>query len=331
MMANSIQNHAASFRIGLWPVPGYAMMSCASVFEPLRAANHLADMPLFETVVFADGHGAESSSGALLPGSHAVGETPPLDLFLVIAGGDPFAFDDQAALAWLRTLSARVPTLGGVSGGPVILTQAGLMTGRRFTVHWDHAEELVRRHPTITVKRRLYVMERDRVTCGGGNAPLDLMHAIIARRHGSAFAREVSDWFLHTDVRAATARQRDQFSDDLEGGPPALQDAIAVMEDHLSDPLSLAQLGLISGVSPRQLTRLFTERFGTSPMAFYRQLRLDAARKLVLTTRMTVAEIADATGFHSAGHLSNQYLHAFGERPSAARIEGSFRDASEND
>lgn len=314
-----MQEPATPFRIGLWPVPGFAMMSCASVCEPLRAANLLAGAPLFDPYVFAAPGGAVSSGGAVLPGTHRVGDRPQMEMFLVIAGGDPFAFADKAAFAWLQALAGEVPTLGGVSGGPVILAEAGLLKGRHCTVHWEHAAALAVRHPDIAIKRRLYVMERDRVTCGGGTAPLDLMHAVIARRHGKAFARRVSDWFLHTEVRQPGARQRGQDADRLGGAPQALQEAVAIMEDHLSDPLSLAQLGLISGVSPRQLTRLFTDRFGTAPMAFYRQMRLEAAHALVQGSGLTLADIAEATGFHSAGHLSDQYAKAYGRRPSTVR------------
>ena len=307
------------FRIGIWPIPGYAMMSCASVLEPLRAANLLAASKLFEVTVFAPKDGAASSSGAILPGNHAVGDKPDLDLFLVIAGGDPFDFDDPIALAWLAQLEKHVPIIGGVSGGPVLLAKAGLLARRTCTVHWEHAEALSDGFHNIAIKRRLFVMERDRVTCGGGTAPMDLMHALIARLHGKAFARKVSDWFLHTDVRKASAPQRAQYADLISDAPLAIQEVVALMEDHLSDPLSLAQLGLIADVSPRQLNRLFDQACQTSTMAFYRKMRLDAGRHLVNTSQLSLSDIAEATGFHSAGHFSHQFAKAFGVRPSTLR------------
>ncbi|MEM1149018.1 MAG: GlxA family transcriptional regulator [Pseudomonadota bacterium] len=306
-------------RIGIWPVPGYAMMSCASVLEPLRAANLGGPAPLFDLAVFGAADGAVSSSGAILPTQHRLGSVPPLDMFLVIAGGDPFAFDDAQAFEWLRTMAHHVPLIGGVSAGPVLLARAGLLSGRICTVHWEHAAELSTQYPDITVKRRLFVMERDRVTCGGGTAPMDLMHALIARAHGKAVARRVSDWFLHTDVRSASAPQRAAYADQAGSAPRAVQEAIALMEDHLSDPLSLPQLGLICGVSARQLNRLFSEVFGTSTMAFYRKIRLEAGRHLIRTSDLTLVEIADATGFHSAGHFSHQFAKAYETRPSALR------------
>jgi len=314
-----MQKKDTPYRIGLWPLPGYAMMSCASVMEPLRAANLLSPDPIFEICIFANGPGAQSSSGAVIPSTHTPGDIPGLDLFLVVAGGNPFAADITPYLDWLQALASQVPTIGGVSGGPVLLARAGLMAGRHLAVHWEHAETLSDQHPDITVKRRLFVMERDRVTCGGGTAPMDLMHAVIARLHGKAFARRVSDWFLHTDVRAASAPQKGRYADQLSQAPQPVLEALALMEDHLSDPLSLAQIGLITGVSPRQLNRLFQQVFQSSTMAFYRRMRLEAGQHLLQSTGLSLAEISEATGFHSASHFSGKFTDAFGTRPSALR------------
>ena len=198
----------APFRVGVVPLPGFALMSYACTVEPLRAANLLSRRPLYALSLFGTDGIVESSGPGQVATSHAIGETPPLDLLLVVAGGDPFAFDDPATLDWLRTMAARVPQVGGVSGGSVILAKAGLMAGRRMTVHWEHTALLAERHPDMVIERRLYVIDRDRVTCGGGTAPIDLMHALIAEQHGRVFAQLVSDWFLHTDIRAAGAPQR---------------------------------------------------------------------------------------------------------------------------
>jgi transcriptional regulator GlxA family with amidase domain len=79
--------------------------------------------------------------------------------------------------------------LGGVSGGPIILARAGLMGDRRMTVHWEYAAALAEVAPDLRLERTLYVIDRDRMTCAGGTAPMDMMHALIATHHGRAFAR----------------------------------------------------------------------------------------------------------------------------------------------
>ncbi|MEL6520781.1 MAG: GlxA family transcriptional regulator [Pseudomonadota bacterium] len=320
-----MQNSDTPFRVGLWAVPGFAMMSYASAVEPLRAANLLAEQELYRVSHFTDEGVSQSSGAGLVTGTHAIGDVPDLDLFLVIAGGDPFAFDIAPAQDWLCGLAGNVDVIGGVSGGAVILARAGLMSGRRLTVHWEHAARLAEEYPDLTIKRRLFFMEADRVTCGGGTAPMDLMHALIALHHGRPFARRVSDWFLHTEVRAAADPQRGPFAATLAAAPPAVAAAVEIMEDHLADPLALPQLGMMTGTSPRHLNRLFQTTLGKSTMDYYRQVRLHFARQLVRTSALPFRDVAEATGFSSAAHFSNLYAKAFGIRPQIerqARLDG---------
>lgn len=308
------------FRIGLLLIDGFALMSYASLVEPLRAANLLAGRPLYDLRhIAAAGAAATSSVGALVPAQGRVGETPACDLLLVLAGGDPAAFHDPRVFAWLRRAGRLGVPLGGVSGGPVILARAGLMERRRMTVHWDHAPALAEISPSLMIERSLYVIDRDRVTCAGGTAPMDLMHALIARHHGALFARSVSDWFLHTDIRPSGGPQRAGLVERHGTTNPALLDAIGAMESHIADPLDLGQLARVAGVSQRQLNRLFRDRLGESTMDFYRNLRLEKARALLRGSSLPMTEIALATGFAGSAHFATAYSRRYGAPPSALR------------
>jgi transcriptional regulator GlxA family with amidase domain len=209
--------------------------------------------------------------------------------------------------------------LGGVSGGPVILARAGLMARRRMTVHWDHAPALAEISPSLMIERSLYVIDRDRVTCAGGTAPMDLMHALIARHHGARFARQVSDWFLHTDIRPSGGPQRAGLVERHGTTNAALLDAITAMESHVADPLDLAQLARFAGVGPRQLNRLFRQRLGSSTMDYYRRLRLEKARALLRGSAMPMTEIALATGFAGSAHFASRHSRSYGAPPSSLR------------
>ena len=319
------------FRLGVLPIPGFALMSYACTVEPLRAANLLSGRKLYDVVhLGAAPLVASSGSVRIADVGTATGQTD-LDLLLVVAGGDPFAFNDEQTFAWLRQLAGQGISVGGVSGGSVILARAGLLGGSRMTVHWEHAGELARQYPDMLIEKRLYVIDRDRVTCGGGIAPLDLMHAMIADHHGSDFARLVSDWFLHTDIRAAAAPQRAGPAGSEDGHPRHIAEAISAMESHIADPLSLPQLALVTGITARQLNRLFSDAFGESVMSYYRMLRLSVGRRLLSGSPMSMAEIADATGFSNAGHFSDAFKDRFGLRPSQARLGVSGRTAFSGD
>ncbi len=307
----------ASQTITIYLIDGFALMSFASVVEPLRAANLLAGRDLYDIQTIPVGGDEAVSSGSAVI-RRAGGQGAP-DLALVVAGGDPFASDDPGLLADLRKLDDANVTLGGVSGGPVVLARAGLMAGRRMTVHWEHAPALAELHPELLIERNLFVIDRDRVTCAGGTAPIDMMHNLVAQRHGAAFAREVSDWFLHTDVRLAGDPQRAGLQERLGVTSRPLLDAIEMMETHIADPLSLKQIAEITGVSPRQLNRMFQAKLSRSTMAFYRNLRLERARRLLMQTPLTLGEVAEATGFSAMPHFSRAYRTVFGVSPSTSR------------
>ncbi len=309
-------------KVGFLLVPGFALMSYAAAIEPLRAANLLSGRRLYEWChISPSGEAAHASTGALVPCDFAAGAEVALDLLIVCAGGDPAAFDDARTLGWIRRHAAHGTVIGGVSGGPVILAKAGVSAGRRMTVHWEHAEALKAAHPDLLLGRALYVIDRDRVTCAGGVAPLDLMHALIAERQGAVFAQKVSDWFLHTDIRPASGPQRGSLVERYGVRDRHVIAALELMENHIADPLSGAQLARAVGLSLRQLERLFRDRLARTPMQQYRAIRLERARTLIRQTSLSLTEISLACGFASNSHLSRAYRKRFATTPAADRAK----------
>lgn len=309
-------------KIGFILVPGYALMSLASAVEPLRAANHLAGRNLYRCSFHsvAGGFVASTSGGGFDTAALSRADEGGLDIAFVVAGGNPMLYEDPALLRHLRALARRGARLGGISGGPAILARAGLMAGRRFTVHWAHIDSLMEHAPDLLIERALYVIDRDRCSSAGGVAAMDMMGALIAREHGVTFAREVSDWFIHPRLRMADEPQQARIGQRFDLRHPTLEAAVELMASHLADPLSPEQLAKLSGVSARQLHRLFTARLGVSTMSFYRDLRLAKADELLQQSALSVLEIALATGFSSAAHFSRRFSARYGIPPRRRRI-----------
>lgn len=313
---------AASRRIGFLLIDGFALLSYAAAVEPLRAANLLAGRTLYDVRELpADGAIATSSSGAQVRATAHVGEHVDYDLMLVVAGGDPAAFVSRRVSRWLQHLDRRGVVLGGISGGPVVLATAGVMAGRRMTVHWEHRALVGSVAPTAILERSRYVIGEGRLTCAGGTAALDMMHAMILDDHGAGFARNVVDWFLHTEVQPSGGPQRSEPARRWDTRNGVLLAALHAMEDHIADPLELAQLASIAGVGPRQLNRLFNQRFGVGVIARYRALRLEKAHALLLRSSLPVSEVANATGFVSPTHFSRCFREQYGTTPSRARTQ----------
>lgn len=313
-------DEANTYRVGFLLIDGFALMSYAAVIEPLRAANLLVGREFYKIDHLVPwGQSATSSSGAIVNASVRMGDGLKFDLVLVIAGGDPLSFKDTAVFAWLREIAQRGVILGGVSGGPVILALAGVMNDRRMTVHWEHAEPLSEQLPYLIIERSLYLRDRDRITCAGGLAPMDMMHFVLTEHHGPAFARQVSDWFMHTDIRPSGGPQRSGLVQryGVTSGP--VIQAIEAMQNHIADPLALNQVAAMAGVGVRQLGRLFKDKLNQSPMTFYNDLRLETAQTLLAQSPLPITEIALATGFSSSAHFASAFQRRYGLTPSAFR------------
>jgi AraC family transcriptional regulator, glycine betaine-responsive activator len=147
-----------------------------------------------------------------------------------------------------------------------------------------------------------------------------MMHALITQHHGSQFARQVSDWFLHTEIQGSADAQRAGLSERYHVYSPAVLAVIELMENHIGDPMDTAQLADVAGLSSRQLHRLFQSQLKSSPMVFYRILRLNKASNLLSQSAMPVSDIAIACGFFDNAHFTRCFKKQFGYAPKQVRI-----------
>ena len=251
------------YKIGVLTIDGFALMSYASVVEPLRAANLLSQKQLYEVLnITVLAKGAESSLGVHVDCDQTINDNMNLNILFVIAGGDPFLINDKKLFSWLSRLAKFGTTIGGISGGPVVLAKAGIMGDRRMTVHWDHAERLSELRNNIILERSLYVFDRDRMTCAGGTAPIDMMLALISSHQGTVFAQLVRDWFLHTEIRPSGGAQRGGLANRIGSNNVLVVATVELMENHLADPLTLSQLADLVGICERQMNRVFKNNLG---------------------------------------------------------------------
>ncbi|MFW6345654.1 MAG: GlxA family transcriptional regulator, partial [Halomonas sp.] len=165
--------------------------------------------------------------------------------------------------------------------------------------------------------RQLFEIDRDRLTCGGGTAAMDMMMTLIASHHGSELAERVSARFVLERVRMA---DEPQPASPLAGTPQSLVDAVALMEANIEEPLTTHELAEHLGLSRRQLERLFKKHLQAVPSRYYLNLRLRRARRLLREGGRPAGEIALLTGFSSAAHFSTAYRNHFGVTPREERL-----------
>lgn len=309
---------------GFLLLPRFSLLAFTSAVEPMRSANRLAGQQLYDWRLISRNGGPVASSGGIeVMTQAAISDVDRIPDLFVVAGLDAQAFDDRAILSWLRRLERVGCRLGALTTGSYILARAGLLDGYRCTIHWENLAGFREDFPGIDATTEVYEIDRNRMTCSGGTAAMDLMLGLIAADHGRELATAVAEQFIHERIRAPGEPQRMRLRNRLGITQPKLLAAIELMEDNLEEPLSRRALAAHTGVSTRQLERLFRQHLRRTPTRYYLALRLDRARGLLAQTAMSVLDVALACGFVSASHFSKCYREFFGKTPREERTPPS--------
>ncbi|MFV3382411.1 GlxA family transcriptional regulator [Pseudomonas sp. NY15354] len=307
--------------------PNFTTIGLASAVETLRMANLAACRPLFRTVlVAATPDPVTASNGMRVLPDHGIADAPSLDALFVV-GANPIANDRESRplIDWLRRLARQRVPLGGICTGSYLLARAELLKGYRCTIHWEDIEALKERFPGIIISNQLYELDRDRYTCSGGVAAMDMMLQLIARLpDGQAIAAKAAELLLCDRVRGERDRQRVPLRTRLGNAQPKLSQVVAIMEANLEEPLGLEELASLNEVTVRQLERLFHKYLQRTPSQYYLELRLSRAREMLLRSDAQVREIALACGFTSPAHFSKSYSRFFGLSPLGERRQASL-------
>jgi len=173
--------------------------------------------------------------------------------------------------------------------------------------------------PRVRISDQLFTIDRDRFTCSGGTAPLDLMLNLIQAKLGPRISQLVSEQFIVDRVRKDTDRQYIPLRAQIGVSHRGLIRVAQLMEENIEKPLSLEQIAKSTGLSRRQIERLFKRDLNCVPKHYYLEMRLRRARELLLQTAMPIMDITTACGFQSPPHFSKCYRMQFGYPPSAER------------
>jgi transcriptional regulator GlxA family with amidase domain len=297
---------------GFFLHPRFSMLAFTSAVEPLRAANRLSGRKLYEwKIISHDGRPVSSSSLIEVLPHGGLDDFEMLPNVVVVAGLSAQFFEDRKLFAWLRRLARRGCRIGALSTGSYTLAKAGLLDGYRCTIHWENLTGFREDFSNLDATGELFEIDRGRFTCSGGTAALDLMLSLMALEHGRTLATQVAEQFIHERIRDTHDRQRMSLRSRLGISHPKLLKVLELMEEHLEEPLPRSDLARRTGLSTRQLERLFRKYLGRTPTRYYQELRLYRARTLLTQTSLSVLDVALACGFVSASHFSKCYREFF--------------------
>jgi transcriptional regulator GlxA family with amidase domain len=310
-------------RFGFLLVHHFTLISMSSAIEPLRMANRLCGREVYRWRTLSEtGRAVTASDGISINVDAGIADPDALrgiDALVVCGGWNIEKNATDGVDRWLRQLADADIGFGATDTGSYVLAKAGLLDGYRCSVHWENMGALADVFPAVHVSRSVFTIDGRRYTCSGGTSPIDMMLYFIRRQCGGEISAGVAEQFVYERIRDASDLQRIPLRHVVGTQSEKLVVAVELMEANIKEPISQEDIAEYTGISRRQLQRLFQRYLLCTPSRYYLWIRLARARELLQQTSMSLLEIATLTGFVSSSHFSKSYKEYYGHAPSAER------------
>lgn len=297
--------------------PGFPLLGYALLRALVRLTNDISGRLLLSCQVRGlTGDTVNSADGDTLTAEASQWRgAQGFDLVLLLAGPDALRCLPLGLRGFLARAEAAGVTLGGIGGGATVLAHLGYLDGHEAVLDPPPSQAI--RARGIAPSDAGFVLDRCRLTAGGGIATAEAFLALLARRHGTPLACRVGEALAHGHLpeNAGLAPLR-------PAGDPQMAGMQRIMSSSLADPLPLTHIAADLGLSPKQLRSRCRKLLGRTPAEVYRDLRLARADRLIRDTTLSVAEIARATGFASPSAFTRSYRATHGHAPRTIRKAG---------
>jgi transcriptional regulator GlxA family with amidase domain len=233
-----------------------------------------------------------------------------------------------AVAAWLRRQHAQGATVCGSCNGVFILGEAGLLDRRRCTTTWWRHDDLKGNYPRAQVEWGASLIEDSRVvTAGGPLSWIDLSLHVIRTLCGGEAAKKAAD-FTVVDTTPSTQAVY------IPPGHLAASNQFLLEAEHVvrhagNSSLTARQLALALKSSERTLHRRLKEISGETPKGFIDRVRFEATRTLLETTKHSVKELAETSGYADATSFRRAFQRYSGMTPGAYRTWARSRRGAE--
>ena len=317
-------------RFGFVLLPDFALLPLSCMVDTLADANYVSERPLYEWYSLSmEGTEVMAANGLRLAADYEIADAPSFDSVVVCSAFDAHLHRSRRMSRWLNRLVESGARVGAIATGSWQLAYAGLLDGRRCTIHWEDLPSFRETFPALRVSDAIFEIDGPVFTCSGGTGAIDLFLHFVAEDFGADIATQVAQQIMYQNIRSGDEHQPVDASALLRVHHQGVAKATEMMRKAMESPVSIEQIAAASDMSLRQLERQFARLFGRTPQDFYRDLRLDRARNLIRLTNLSMSEIATACGFSSASYLARCHRRRFGRSPSAERGRAATRQESD--
>lgn len=275
-------------------------------------------------IVSVDGAEVLSASGHAIKPDTGISQLTDYDLIIIPATEGPRVIEPQAPdprlVDWLSAHLRRKSLVLAFTTGAGLLAATGLVDEVLMATHWAFIGPLKKRYPACNfVSHKSFLQSNGIYTTGSLNGGFDALLGIIAQSHGDSFSQLCATHLLVSDPR--------NLNPILPGYRNHIDEVILRVQDcleaHYTEAVTIQNLAAGSGLSERSLARRFRNATGITPVEYLQQVRIDKAKKLLISTSMAVNSVAYEVGYENVGYFIRLFKGATGKTP--AKWRGSHR------
>ena len=205
---------------------------------------------------------------------------------------------------WLKECADKKVFVCSVCNGAFALGHAGLLRNTECTTHWRRIEEMQAEFPSAKVIEDILFKKSNNVyTSAGISAGIDLALAILEELKGALFTHKVARGLVVYHRRSQHHTQQSIYLDYRNHINPNVHAVQDYLIDHLSEENSIEALADMVAMSPRNLSRVFKDKTGTTILEYLTRLRLELAKTMLNNPDFTIEYIASQCGFTTARQL----------------------------
>ena len=313
-------------RIGIAVAEDFTLFALSNLVEFLR---HAADEMDYSRQLYCSwkvlSHNREpvrSSCGFEVAPTGLYEDGDRFDYVVILAGllQSPAPVPDELYEFILDVRRQGVPLIG-LCAGQFRLAELGLLDGRKCAVHFIHEAAVKKLFPgVIPITTEPFVRDGPYLTCPGGFTTLRLAKWLVTEHCGISRAHKVLHyWHTGGGMEEVPAPLGDLGDPGMSCNDSRIRTAVALMHQESIESVSVAHLAQRVGTTKRELTRLFNRHLDSPPAEYWRTLRLNEARWMIVNTDRSVAQIAYECGFTDSSHLIRWFKRVFGTTPAAMR------------
>lgn len=246
----------------------------------------------------------------------------PIDTLIIAGASSVAAMEniDTSFYNWLMAIYPYVRRVAAICTGAFVLAKAGILDHKTATTHYEFCSQLKSSYPAIKVDTNPFFVRDGKVyTSGGVSSGINLSLALIEEDFGREVALKVARKLVLELKRPGNQAQFSTFLPAFELKSSLVKNLRPWLMAHIADDIKVEQMAEQANMSPRNFARVFVNDTGLTPAKFIEKLRIEAARKYLEDTDLSIEQISEKCGLGSMVSMRRVFLRHLEISPSYYR------------